>query len=62
MAAQANYGGSVTNIRDRRTITTILDDFYNIEVVNIEKYGLCGSESDIVSSSETHNKKDDLLN
>jgi dynein heavy chain len=34
MVAEANYGGRVTDIHDRRTITTILTDYYNENVVN----------------------------
>lgn len=44
MVAEANYGGRVTDIHDRRTINTILMDFYNEHVVNQENHRLCGSE------------------
>ena len=33
-----NYGGRVTDDRDRRTLATILDDFYNEDVIGDETY------------------------
>ena len=33
-----NYGGRVTDDRDRRTLATILDDFYNENVIGSETY------------------------
>jgi len=34
MVAEANYGGRVTDIHDRRTVNCILMDYYNENVVN----------------------------
>lgn len=34
LTAECNYGGKVTDERDRRTLSTILRKFYNPEVVN----------------------------
>jgi len=34
MAAEANYGGRVTDPKDRRLISTILEDFYHPKVIN----------------------------
>jgi len=33
MVAEANYGGRVTDPNDRRTISLLLSDFYNIDVL-----------------------------
>lgn len=33
-----NYGGRVTDDRDRRALATILDDFYNEEVISDHVY------------------------
>ena len=33
-----NYGGRVTDDRDRRTLATILDDFYNEDVIGSDTY------------------------
>lgn len=33
-----NYGGRVTDDRDRRTLATILDDFYNEQVIGDSTY------------------------
>lgn len=62
MVAEANYGGRVTDIHDRRTINTILMDFYNEAVVNQENHRLCGSEFYQVPNAEEINKRDDFLN
>jgi dynein heavy chain len=34
MVAEANYGGRVTDPKDRRCISTILSDFYDPKVLN----------------------------
>lgn len=33
-----NYGGRVTDDRDRRALATILDDFYNDRVIGNDNY------------------------
>jgi dynein heavy chain len=45
MAAEANYGGRVTDPKDRRAISFILEDFYTPEILkdgykisDVEKY------------------------
>ncbi|XP_077865268.1 dynein axonemal heavy chain 12 [Saccoglossus kowalevskii] len=38
LTGECNYGGRVTDDRDRRTLLTILDDFYTPAVVNQPKY------------------------
>eukprot|EP01135_Chromosphaera_perkinsii_P002036 Nk52_evm83s215 gene=Nk52_evmTU83s215 len=38
LTAECNYGGRVTDDWDRRTITTILSDFYNPSVVDDDKH------------------------
>lgn len=37
-----NYGGRVTDDRDRRALSTILDDFYNDKVIGEETYHIVG--------------------
>lgn len=61
MVAEANYGGRVTDIHDRRAIKTILNDFYNHAVVNEEGHQLCGSSHYLVPNAEDINKRDDFL-
>ena len=36
MAAEANYGGRVTDPMDRRLITTILETFYTPKIMNAD--------------------------
>lgn len=62
MAAEANYGGRVTDGHDRRTILTILEDFYNDDVVRMENYPVAGSEHYLMPNTDSFIKKDDFLN
>lgn len=34
MVAEANYGGRVTDPQDRRSIMTMLEDYYNIDMID----------------------------
>jgi dynein heavy chain len=38
MVAEANYGGRVTDPKDRRLIKIILEDFYNTKIITEENY------------------------
>ena len=38
LTGECNYGGRVTDDRDRRALMTILGDFYTPDVVNQSKY------------------------
>ncbi len=38
LTGECNYGGRVTDERDRRSLMTILTDFYNLNVVDEPKY------------------------
>ena len=38
LTAECNYGGRVTDDKDRRLITTLLDDYFNEGVLNSEEY------------------------
>lgn len=38
LTAECNYGGRVTDDKDRRLITTLLDDFYNQHIVSNPNY------------------------
>lgn len=61
MVAEANYGGRVTDVHDRRTINTILMDFYNMDVVRVENYPLCGSESYQVPATGVVSSKSEYI-
>ena len=43
MVAEANYGGRVTDPQDRRCIMTILMDYYNADMINVENHQLSPS-------------------
>ena len=38
MTGQLNYGGRVTDDKDRRTLMTILDNYYTPKLINTKKY------------------------
>ncbi len=38
LTGECNYGGRVTDERDRRSLMTILDDFYNPRLVDEPRY------------------------
>lgn len=38
LTSECNYGGRVTDDKDRRLITTLLDDYYNIKVIEDPNY------------------------
>jgi dynein heavy chain len=38
LAGECNYGGRVTDDKDRRLMMTILQDYYNADMVNDENY------------------------
>lgn len=50
MVAEANYGGRVTDPQDRRAINTILNDFYNNDMISIENHKLSPSGTYFVPS------------
>ena len=43
LTGECNYGGRVTDDRDRRCLMTILADFYNPDMVNVAKHKLSPS-------------------
>lgn len=43
MVAQANYGGRVTDPQDRRCIETLLLDYYNSDMIDVENHKLSPS-------------------
>jgi len=40
LIAECNYGGRVTDDKDRRLIVTLLDDYFNDKVLNDKNYKL----------------------
>lgn len=48
MAAEANYGGRVTDPKDRRCIATILETYYNPNVLRNDNYKFCASGAYVV--------------
>ena len=54
LTGECNYGGRVTDDWDRRTILTILADFYNPKVVDDPKYKFSPSGTYYVPSKGTY--------
>lgn len=50
MVAQANYGGRVTDPQDRRCIETLLEDYYNSNMIDVENHKLSPSGTYYVPS------------
>ena len=44
LTGECNYGGRVTDDRDRRALTTILRDFYNPHVIQQDTYYIAGPQ------------------
>ncbi|KAJ3206554.1 Dynein heavy chain 7, axonemal [Entophlyctis luteolus] len=51
---QCNYGGRVTDDKDRRTLMTLLDLYYNKNVVNSLRHKLCAINDYIVPEVSNH--------
>ena len=54
LTGECNYGGRVTDDWDRRSLMTILDDYYNDKVVNEPKHKLSPSGVYIVPTKGTY--------
>lgn len=50
MVAEANYGGRVTDPQDRRCIMTLLEDYYNAEMISEQNHKLSPSGTYFVPS------------
>ena len=50
MVAEANYGGRVTDPQDRRLILTMLADYYNVDMIEVENHKLSPSGTYYVPS------------
>ncbi|KAK3881286.1 hypothetical protein Pcinc_014272 [Petrolisthes cinctipes] len=53
LVGECNYGGRVTDSRDRRLLLCLLTKFFNQEIVNDEVYQLCGVQEYVVPSTAT---------
>jgi dynein heavy chain len=46
LTAECNYGGRVTDDKDRRLIKVLLEDYYNKNVANVQNFELPGNNPD----------------
>ncbi|TPX70976.1 hypothetical protein CcCBS67573_g06369 [Chytriomyces confervae] len=54
LTGQCNYGGRVTDDKDRRALLTLLELYYNKEVVTVPRHKLCAIDDYIVPEVSTH--------
>jgi dynein heavy chain len=54
LTAECNYGGRVTDDKDRRLIVTLLDDYFNDNVLNDKSYKFGPEDSFKVPKLSTH--------
>ncbi|KAI8615245.1 dynein heavy chain and region D6 of dynein motor-domain-containing protein [Chytriomyces sp. MP71] len=54
LTGQCNYGGRVTEDKDRRALLTLLELYYNKNVVTAPKHKLCAIDDYIVPDVTTH--------
>jgi len=54
LTAECNYGGRVTDDKDRRLITTLLDDYFNEKVLIDKNYKFGPDEKFKIPTLETH--------
>lgn len=54
LTAECNYGGRVTDDKDRRLITTLLDDYFNEEVLSNPNYSFSPDPAFKVPHLNTH--------
>ncbi|KAJ3073863.1 Dynein heavy chain 7, axonemal [Podochytrium sp. JEL0797] len=54
LTGQCNYGGRVTDDKDRRALLTLLELYYNKDVVTVPKHKLCAIDDYIVPEVSTH--------
>lgn len=54
LAGECNYGGRVTDDKDRRLILSLLSIFYNEEVTTDPEYVLCGNMSWVRLNTNYH--------
>jgi len=54
LTGECNYGGRVTDDKDRRLIITLLNDYYNDEVVTNPAYGFASDPIYAAQAFDTH--------
>ena len=62
LTAECNYGGRVTDDKDRRLITTLLNDYYCLEVVKSDVYKYAPDPLYRLPECETHAEYIEFIN
>lgn len=57
-AGECNYGGRVTDDKDRRLLLSLLSIFYNWELIQREEYQLCEGDMYYVPAHGPHKVKE----
>ena len=61
MIAECNYGGRVTDDKDRRLITTLLNDYFNYAVLNDKEYKFGPDDKFKLPSLDSHQEHLDFI-
>ncbi len=61
LTAECNYGGRVTDDKDRRLIVTLLDDYFNYQVCQNENYKFGPDEKFKIPRINTHQEYIDYI-
>jgi dynein heavy chain len=57
LTGECNYGGRVTDDRDRRVLQALLVDFYNTQILDDNNFMACGLDDYTIPDGNLHYNK-----